>query len=1126
MHFNFLYQAYLKWSNSRLSKIWVAMQLTGIIMLACCLQVSATAFGQKITIQKKDMTLREVFRDIRKQSGYNFLYSNKTIAGSGRVSLDVKNAGVPDILDQAFSGKPLIYTIENKVIIIKRKPVLPKLISEIPLQNEISGVVKDSATGEPLVGVTIKVKGTTTGTVTDAQGRFSLDVPDGAVLEVSYVGYGSKSIAVDGQSSLDISLASSATGLNQLVVVGYGTQKKADLTGAVASISGDDIVERKTTQLSQALQGSMPGVMVTRNNNRPGSSGTIRLRGITTIGDSDPLIIVDGVKVDNIDDINPNDVEDISVLKDAASASIYGSQAAAGVILITTKRAKTDEFDLEYSYEDGFETPTEVPKFVNVIRYMQMLNETRWNDAGNGSNEYPTYGKDIIDNYFQLNENNPDKYPNTNWSDLIFKKYAPRQSHFLRLSGGTEKLKSTVSFSYDEIGAFYEKYSYKRLTVRTNNDFTINNYLKAYIDGSFRRAITDQPYTNLNLMRIARFSPPVYAATWEDGRYAEGKTGDNIYAQIKEGGFKKDWNNHLGARAGIDFSPIKGLKIQAIFASRFNKIKQKNFRKKIPWYLSDDPSILGGYIQQPTTLWETRDDNYNITSQLLGHYNKNIGNHFINLLVGYEDYYSFHENLSASRDNFELTEYPYLDVGPLGLRDNSGAAYEYARRSFFGRVDYSFNGKYLLQANVRLDGSSRFARNRRWGTFPSASVGWVISKESFMQNLSFLPFLKLRFSYGLLGNERIGNYPYQATMTFNDALFLQDGNVVSKQSAAQTQYAINDITWEKTRSYNIGIDASFLNERLNFTGDIYKKKTKDMLLPIQIPTYMGYDNPEQNTGDMYTRGWEINLNYNDNIGQVKFNISFNVSNFISKMGDLGGTEFLGDQIKIEGSEFNEWYGYRTDGLFQNQSDLENSALISQNTQMGDIKYVDISGSTGKKDGRISPEYDRVLLGGSLPKYTYGGTIKLNYKEFDLGITIQGVGRQNVRVDPLWVEPLLQNWLNMTTLLDGNYYSHYNTPEQNMKAKYPRLTYSDPGSNYVMSDFWLFNGRYMRIKNIGIGYNIHSQFMDNIKVKKIRLYVNISDLFSFDKYPKGYDPEGNIEDYPITTNVVFGASIKF
>ncbi|MDR1601627.1 MAG: TonB-dependent receptor [Tannerella sp.] len=1091
---------------------------------------SAYAESVFITMNLSNRAVSEVLETIENETEFNFYYNSKLVDTNRLVSVHVKNKHVYAVLDQIFSGHGVYYKVIDRDIILTagesgngagtdgRDGITQNRIS-------ISGTVTD-ANGEPVIGANVVEKGTANGTITDVDGAFAFSVSPGATLEISYIGYVKKEVSVGNNTTFAITLDEDTQALDEVVVIGYGTMKKKDLTGAIASIGGRDIADRKSTQVSQALQGAVSGVLVTRDNNAPGASATIRVRGITSIGNTDPLIVVDGMQVDNINDINPNDIESMSVLKDAASSSIYGSQAAAGVILITTKRAQANQFNIEYNYEYGMEIPTETPGFVDVIRYMQLTNETRWNDAGNGTNEYPTYAKDVIDNYSQLNRDNPDKYPNTDWSNLIFKSYAPRQSHILRINGGNEKVRTAASFVYDKTGAIYEGRTYERLTARINNDLIINKYLAASLDISMKRTTDNQPYTTLDVLRYARFSPPVYAATWQDGRYAEGKTGDNVYAQFKEGGFKKSWYNQLNAKIGIDFTPFEGLKIQVIVAPVFNGTKQKNWRKSIPWYLSDDPTVQGGYIQQPTTLWETRNDNHRITSQFLAHYDRTFGGHALNLMAGYEDRYEFNEDLGASRNNYELDTYPYLNIGPLELRDNSGSAYEYARRSFFGRIMYGYRNKYLLQANVRYDASSRFAKDYRWGVFPSVSAGWVISQEDFMKDVSSLSFLKLRLSYGTLGNERIGNYPYQATMAFENALFFQGGNVVSQQGAAQPRYAIKDITWETTESYDVGIDAYFLDSRLRFSGDFYKKNTKDMLLALQIPTYMGFDNPDQNTGKMHTTGWEINLGWSDRIGDFGYGIDFNLSDFKSVMGDLGGTEFLGNQIKIEGSEFNEWYGYRTDGLFQTAEDLSGAALISVSTKPGDVRYTDVSGPDGVPDGRISPEYDRVLLGGSLPRYTYGSNIRLNYKDFDLGITIQGVGKQNVRMESDWVQPLLQNWLNITTLLDGDHYSQYNTPEQNLAAKYPRLTYSNPGNNYTMSDFWMFNGRYFRLKNINLGYNIPRQLANRVKIQGIRLYTSISDLFCLNKYPKGYDPESGINSYPITTTVIFGAAIKF
>ncbi len=1102
-----------------------------LFLLIMVNSVHAGTYSETVTfnLKMKQVTLKEVFKAITDQSEFTFIYNNNEVNENQKVTFNKEGVHVEEILDELLPAYNLDYKVINKQIVIFTREGNNSVLNSkrsILQQGVVSGKVFDS-TGQPLPGVTIIIKGTTQGTISNADGDYILSgIPENSTLIFSFVGMMTQEIFVGNQTSINVNMEEQTIGIEEVVAIGYGTVKKSDLTGAVGAVVGNDIASRKMTQVSQALQGAVSGVLVTRNNNAPGASATIRVRGVTTIGNSDPLIIVDGMQVDNINDINPNDIESMSVLKDAASASIYGSQAAAGVILITTKRAQTNQFGIEYNYEFGMEIPTEIPEFVDVIRYMQMTNETRWNDAGNGTNKHPTYAEDVINNYYQLNRDNPDKYPNTDWNNLIFKSYAPRQSHILNIHGGSERVRTSATLGYDNIDAIYEGRNYERITSRINNDLKINNYLAAYLDISMKRTIDKQPYTNLNILRIARFSPPVYAATWADGRYAEGKTGDNIYPQIKEGGFKNAFYNQLNAKIGIDFTPLDGLKIQAIVAPVFNGTKQKNFRKTIPWYLSTDSSVLGGYIQQPTTLWETRNDNYHITSQFLVHYDKTFNNHSLNLMAGYEDRYESYEDLGASRNNYELDNYPYLNIGPLEQRDNSGSAYEYARQSFFGRVMYGFKNKYLLQANVRYDGSSRFAKDYRWGVFPSVSAGWVISQENFMENFSSISFLKLRLSYGTLGNERIGNYPYQATMAFENALFFQGNDVVSRQGAAQPRYAIRDISWETTESYNVGLDAYFLDNRLRFSGDYYKKNTRDMLLALQIPTYMGFDNPDQNTGKMHTTGWEMNLGWNDKIGDLGYSVSFYIDDFKSVMGDLGGTEFLGDQIKIKGSEFNEWYGYLTDGLFQTVDDLEGAALISVSTKPGDIRYKDVSGPDGVPDGRISPEYDRVLLGGSLPRFTYGSNINFDYKGFNLGIVLQGVGKQNSRIEGDWVAPLLQNWLNMTTLLDGNYYSLYNTPEQNIAVKYPRLTYSNPGNNYTMSDYWMFNGHYFRLKNINLGYSLPKEWSNMINIHNIRFYTSISDLFCLSKYPKGYDPESGINNYPITTTVIFGAAIKF
>lgn len=992
-------------------------------------------------------------------------------------------------------------------------------------QKSISGTVSDAS--GPLPGANVIVKGTTTGIVTSPDGKFSLEVPqDATTLVVSFIGYVPKEVDINGKTSVDIVLLADAIGLGEVVAIGYGTIKKSDLTGAVGTVKGEAIANRQTTMLSQALQGATPGVMVTRNNNAPGSTATIRIRGITTIGDSNPLIIVDGVPVDNINDINPNDVQDMSVLKDAASASIYGSRAAAGVILITTNRAKSGEVSLTYNMEFGMEKLTALPEYVDTKRYMQMTNELRWNDNNNNANEYPLYPKDVIDNYTSLNAENPNKYPDTDWVELMLNDYAPRQSHIVNITAGTKTIRTKASLAYDKTDGLFVGKSYERLTARFNNDVTITKRISASFDIFFKRSIAQNPQHDP--MYNTFISAPVYAAKWADGRVAEGKTGANIWGMTNLGGYNNGWYNQIGGKISLDYTPFDGMKLSAVLSPSLGFDKVKNFRLRVPYYAADDPTLYAGTLEgcTQTDLYETRNDNYRVTSQLLANYMKSFGSHNLNAMAGYENYYAFNENLGASRQKYELTNYPYLDLGPLDLRGNYGNAYENAYRSFFGRLMYNYQNKYFLQGNVRYDGSSRFAEEYRWGTFPSFSAGWVLTEENFMKDISWLSFLKLRGSWGSLGNERIGNYPYQATIAFSNALFYQGSNVTAAQTAAQIKYAIEDISWETTESIDFGIDANFFENRLRFTGDYFQKTTKDMLLALEIPDYIGFDNPDQNTGKMFTKGWETEIGWNDKIGDLGYSISANLSDFQSEMGDLGGTEFIGDQIKKEGSEFNEWYGYLTDGLFQTADDLAASAKLGSNQKVGDVKYKDLSGPDGVPDGKISPEYDRKLLGGSLPRYLYGANIKLDYKNFDFSIVLQGVGHQNTRLSGLMITPLVANWGHMPKIIDGTSWSKYNTDEQNLAAKYPRLTYTNQGVNYAMSDYWLINGGYLRLKNITLGYNLPTSLTQKINLQRVRIYGSASDIFTIDNYPKGWDPEVSESGYPITASYIIGLSVTF
>ncbi|MBD1423190.1 SusC/RagA family TonB-linked outer membrane protein [Sphingobacterium chuzhouense] len=999
--------------------------------------------------------------------------------------------------------------------------------------REISGKVTDEG-GEPLSGVTVSLKNVNVAAMTNDAGEYAINVPDitsQPVLVFAYVGMKLQEVALGAGNVLNIVMESEAMGLEEVVAIGYGTARKKDLTGSVAIVNGEDLAKRNEMILSQALQGAAPGVSVTRSSGLPGATGTIRVRGITTIGDSNPLILVDGIPVESIDRVNPQDVESISVLKDAASASIYGSRASAGVILITTKQAKTNQINLEYQGLYGIIKPTQFPGTVDHIRYMEMINEVAWNDGGNQAGaEYNVYSKDFIEDYNANHRlTDPFLFPIMNWRDELVNDYAPNMQHGLSLMYGNNIVKTRASLNYEKADALYNHRSFDRISTRINNEFKITDFLSADINGSYLRSANVQPI--MNPLSHAYKYGPLESPYWSDGRISFGRNGTNSWARLNHGGFNNTWGDELVGRFALSFKPIKNLNISGVIAPSIRSVKGKQFIRQVPFYEYDNTTAPSGYINGnlTTSLAETRSEVRTTTKQLTANYNTNFGeNHDLSIMAGYEDYYRFSEGLNASSDNLALADYPYLDRANLDYLRNGGDAVENAYNSYFGRVMYDYANKYLLQANIRYDGSSRFHKDYRWASFPSVSAGWVVTEESFIKDLHLrgLDFFKLRGSWGNLGNERIGNYPYQAILNFNNALFVdKDGNIVSNMTAAQVGYNIRDISWETTEQWNIGFDATLLSNRLSLTADYYKKTTRDMLLALEIPAFMGFDNPDQNAGRMHTKGWEAQIGWRDQIGDFKYSISANISDYKSMMGDLSGMVFLDDQVIQEGVEYNSWYGYRSDGLFHSQEDIDNSALLSQVVRPGDVKYQDLSGSDGTPDGMISPEYDRVPLGGSLPRFYYGGNVNLSYKGFDAYLMFQGVGKQTSR---LTADQVYQTaaWHTFPDFVDGNYYSEYNTPEQNSNVRYPRLSQLGyDGNNYRMSDFWLFDGSYFRLKNVTLGYTLPSNWSDVLKTSNVRVYASANDLFSLDKYPKGWDPESGITAY-IARTWNFGVQVRF
>lgn len=1027
-----------------------------------------------------------------------------------------------------------------KIRLLSLLAILLLLPVSVFAQESVTGTVSDS--NGPLAGVMVLNKDNGKWASTDLDGNYTIsEIKKGQILEFSFMGYITKKEVWNGQHPYNVLLMEDAMELEETVVIGYGSVKKKDLTGAVGVVNDKIIGQQSTSQLSQSLQGVIPGLSVTRSSSMPGASATIKVRGITTMSDSSPLILVDGMAVSSLDNVPTEDVRQITVLKDAASAAIYGARAASGVILITTKEASEGQLQIGYNGEVSVITPTEFPSYrTGVKEYMEDYNEWAWNDAGNPEGgEYAGYSKELIDNYMSNNAYDPITYPNYDWKSAILKKASMRHKHNVTMTYGNKVIKSRTSASYENADALYKGLSHERLSLRSRNTIKFSEKWSGALDFSFRQATKKDPHSG-SPIKAANMYPSIYAGLYPDGRIAPGKEGSfsNTLGALLEGGNKTNVATMASAKISLSYKPVEGLDITANFTPTYSFVKTKDMQKAVPVYDAYDTDVILGYVSGYTAnaLSELRSDAKTFETQVIATYDKTFAKkHNFNVMAGYEDYMYTYEKLTADTNEMELSMFPYMDLANKNSLNVGGSSYQNAYRSFFGRIMYNYDNRYYLQLNARGDASSRFHKDYRWGFFPSASLGWVVTNEKFMSNVNWLNHLKLRASVGSLGNERIGNYPYQTYITFNKAIMYDSAGTspVSTMTGAQADYAYKNIHWEKTWSWDAGIDATFLDNRLDFSADYYYKKTTDMLLAVAIPSFTGYSAPDRNAGTMNTRGWEVKLGWADSIGDFSYAVSVNLSDYKSVMGDLGGKQVFNSNgtIITEGEEYCAWYGYKASGLFQNAEEISNSALLVSSVKPGDVKYKDISGPEGTPDGIINDTHDRTILGSSLPHYIYGGSINLGWKGISFSVLFNGVGHQLSRLTEDMVRPLESQWLPSPSVIrnsDGsrNYWSVYNTDEENLKAKYPRLSHSSGEyNNYKMSDYWLKNSAFLRVKNINLGYTFPKALISKVNLKGLRVYFNVDDPFCFDNYLKGWDPEAGASTY-IARTWTFGLDLKF
>ncbi|WP_236980363.1 SusC/RagA family TonB-linked outer membrane protein [Membranihabitans maritimus] len=997
--------------------------------------------------------------------------------------------------------------------------VTPKLTPKFESQRlekfaiNINGTVISPA-GEPLIGVNVLVKGTDKGTATDFEGNFTLeDVDEQAVLVVSYIGYQTQEIPVAGKSKITITLLEDSQTLDEVVVVGFGTQKKVNLTGAVSTVGSKDLESRTVTKSSLALQGQMSGISVRQPSGNPRSNDaslTVRGQGTFSGAGSNPLVLVDGIE-SSINNVDPSDIESISVLKDAASAAIFGSKAANGVILIETKSGVTGKPQFSYNSYIGQQSPTMVPEMVNSWEYAIAANE-----ASPGR-----FSEEEIQKF--RSGSDPLNYPNFDHIDYLFGSGSGFETkHDMSVRGGTEIMRYMVSAGYYDQQGIIKKNNADRYNLRINLDSELQDNLLFSVKIAGNRDNGSEPSYGYGpgvsgIINGAMRNSNAILGVMPDGYYGRNET-LHPEADLNSKSFLETIDTDLYGNSSMTWKIIPGLEIMGQVGYTYSNNQYKAFQANYP--------ITPNYGIARNSLTTTWSSNSLLTLQSILRYNKDFKNHSIKLLGGYSSQVYNFNNVSAYRDDFPNNEIYEIDAGATARGTQGGTASRNKLASLFGRLNYDFLDKYLFELNFRYDGSSRFPSENRWGLFPSASVGWRISEENFIkESLPWIYNLKVRASWGELGNQSIGNYPYQDLISLGQNYPF--GSELSAGAAVNT-IANKEITWETTQITDIGLDMGVMNGRLNFSIDYFVKRTTDILYNVSVSNLLGATPSATNAGTVSNKGWDFDIGFNDVKGDFSYGLRaiFSlVNNEVEKLAnieqDINRGLFIGYPI---GSSF----GYTSDGLFANDEEVANYATqpFSFLAEAGGIKYVDISGPNGVPDGVVNSTYDRTIIGQPLPTSTYALTLNAGYKNFDLNILLQGEGGRKDMINLGQFFFPLENNGNVQREAFENRWT-FDNPD--VGASYPRMKNLNSGfyrSNPV--DYWYRDATFIRLKNVQLGYSLPGDILQNTFLNKVRFYVTAENLFTLTEYYEGWDPEMQTSGsfYPLTKLFVGGVNINF
>lgn len=999
----------------------------------------------------------------------------------------------------------------------------------VQAQRKVTGTVTDNK-GESIPGVNVLVKGTTTGAITDIDGNFTILAPDAkSVLQFTFVGYQTQEIPVGNQNTLHVKLLDDAQALEEVVVVGYGTQKKATLTGAVSSVKGENLKASGVANVTNTFAGRIPGVIATNRSGEPGADfSTILIRGKGSLNDNSPLIVIDGVANRNgLERLSPNDIESVNVLKDA-SAAIYGAQAANGVILVTTKRGIGDKPTITYNGTVSMSQFTRTPDLMDAYQFMVYADEI---SGYTGKKKiYENIKGGYLDGTIDRNQ-----YGNTDWMAATFDKFAPQTRHSLSVSGGSEKVKYFVSgdFSYQKPNFKNTKFDFQTMQVRSNIDTQITNNLKVGLDLSVRKEDRNNSiYSTGTMFWEAFMVPPHYYDYYPNGLPGPGLANGNNLAILASGentGYDRINDFFLDSKVNFELKLpwiTKGLSLSGYAAFDIRYRNEKKFWDV--WDTYNYNSDTGEYVKKTgnmdgnnINLNQSADNNISKTYHLRLAYERAFGDHNVGAFVAYEQNQFDGEGFWAWRGYYLSSKPDYLDFGADKEKTNGGKGYATARQNFFGRFNYAYKGKYMAEFTLRHDGSMNFANEGRWGTFPGVSVGWRLSEEKFMQQAApFFNDLKLRASWGKLGNDRSYdsyNNPlyFQYLSTFN----IQNGAILGEDPSIRKGFVPGrignpSITWEKVDSKNIAVDATLWNGLLSFTAEYFYQNRTDILTPknASIPSYTGLTLPDQNIGEVSNQGMELLVNHRNKVGNVNYYLGGNFTYTKNTIKFFDEAANVPEWQKRTGHSLDTWLMYKTDGIYQTKEEIDNSIHLP-GAQPGDIKYVDVDG-----DKKIT-ENDRIRSkNGNIPRIVYGINMGVEWKGLELNVLWTGQGQAYQMIVPY-------SYNIHKEFYDNRWISAEKTPN----SKYPRAFNKDERMNTKQSDFWLYDASFFRLKNVEIAYTLPRKMMQRAKLQNVRLYITGNNLFTID-HIKFQDPESNATSagqyYPQSRTYTFGVNLSF